>query len=62
MQQAIPFALRIFVADGDPDGLRIVDKSNWIGKVLVFAPAWSLITRESGKLHKSHTNQLLAIP
>ncbi len=31
-----PFALHIFVADGDPDGLRIVDKSNWIGKALVF--------------------------
>lgn len=26
------FSLRIFVADGDPDGLRIVEKSNWIGK------------------------------
>ena len=31
-----PFSLRIFVADGDPDGLRTVDKSNWIGKTLVF--------------------------
>lgn len=31
-----PFSLRIFVADGDPDGLRIVDKSNCIGKALVF--------------------------
>jgi hypothetical protein len=31
----VPFSLRIFVADGDPDGLCIVDKSNWIGKALV---------------------------
>lgn len=31
-----PFTLRIFVADGDPDGLRIVERSNWIGKALVF--------------------------
>jgi len=23
-----PFSLRIFVADGDPDGLRIVDRTN----------------------------------
>lgn len=30
-----PFYLRILVADGDLDGLRIVDKSNWIGKALV---------------------------
>lgn len=34
-----PFSLRIFVADGDPDGLRIVEKSNGIGKALVFLPA-----------------------
>ena len=34
-----PFSLRIFVADGDPDGLRIGDKSNWIGKALVFPRA-----------------------
>ena len=34
-----PFSLRIFVADGDPDGLRIVGKSNWIGKALLFPRA-----------------------
>lgn len=34
-----PFSLRIFVADGDPDGLRIIEKSNWIGKALVFPRA-----------------------
>lgn len=33
---ASPFTLRIFVADGDPDGLRIVERSNWIGKAVVF--------------------------
>ena len=32
MSGTTPFSLRIFVADGDPDGLRIVDKSNWIGR------------------------------
>ena len=36
------FSLRIFVADGDPDGLRIVDKSNCIGKALVFPRALPL--------------------
>lgn len=30
------FSLRIFVADGDPDGLRIVERSNWIGKAVIF--------------------------
>lgn len=31
-----PFSLRIFVVDGDPDGLRLVERSNWIGKAVVF--------------------------
>ena len=36
---ASPFSLRIFVADGDSDGLRVVERSNWIGKALVFPRA-----------------------
>ena len=37
-----PFSLRIFVADGDPDGLRIVERTNWNGKALVFPrAAWA---------------------
>lgn len=31
-----PFSLKIFVATGDPDGLRIVERSNWIGRAIVF--------------------------
>lgn len=31
-----PFTIKIFVADGDPDGLRVVDRSNWSGKALIF--------------------------
>jgi hypothetical protein len=31
-----PFTLKIFVADGDPDGLRTVERSNWIGRGVVF--------------------------
>jgi len=34
-----PFFLRIFGAAGGPDGLHIVEKSNWIGKALVFLRA-----------------------
>lgn len=26
-----PFTIRIFVAEGIPDGLRLVEKSNWVG-------------------------------
>lgn len=34
-----PFILHILVADGDPDGLRIVERSNWNGKAVVFPRA-----------------------
>ncbi len=39
MTTTTPFSLRIFVADGDPDGLRLVERSNWIGKAVVFPRA-----------------------
>lgn len=39
MSTSTPFSLRIFVADGDPDGLRIVERSNWIGKAVIFPRA-----------------------
>jgi hypothetical protein len=39
MSPLSPFSLRIFVADGDPDGPRVVERSNWIGKALVFPRA-----------------------
>ncbi len=31
-----PFSLRTFVADGVPDGLCLIERSNWIGKAVVF--------------------------
>jgi hypothetical protein len=36
MRQSHPFTLKIFVAEGDPDGLRLIERSNWTGKVVVF--------------------------
>lgn len=33
--QARPTSIRIFLADGVPDGLRIVEKSNWTGRAVV---------------------------
>ena len=32
MTQPRPFKIEIFVAEGVPDGLRFVGKSNWIGQ------------------------------
>lgn len=34
--QQRPFSIRMFVPDGDPDGLRMVEKSNWTGIGVVF--------------------------
>ena len=36
MSNLTPFTLKIFVANGDPDGLRIVERTNWVGKAVVF--------------------------
>lgn len=32
---ALGFSIRLFLADGSPDGLRIVEKSSWIGRGIV---------------------------
>jgi hypothetical protein len=41
---ADPFTIRIFVPDGDPDGLRIIDRMNWTGLGIVFPREdWSQI-------------------
>ena len=31
-----PFTIRIFVPDGDPDGVRIIDRMNWTGLGIAF--------------------------
>lgn len=33
---AEPFTIRIFVPDGDPEGVRIIDRMNWTGRGIVF--------------------------
>lgn len=37
-----PFTIRIFVPDGDPEGVRVIDRMNWTGVGLVFPRSkWS---------------------
>ena len=36
MNESHPFSIRIFVVNGDPDGLRIIERSNWNGRAMVF--------------------------
>ncbi len=54
-----PFSLRIFVADGDPDGLRVVERSNWIGKALVFPRALLPIIKQREELAQTGVYLLL---
>lgn len=35
-QQMRPYSIRVFVPDGDPDGLRLVERTNWTGIGVVF--------------------------
>lgn len=38
------YTIRIFVADGDPEGIRVIDQMNWTGTGLVFPRAlWSRV-------------------
>jgi hypothetical protein len=43
-----PYSIRIFLPDGIPDGLRIIEKSNWTGKGVV-CPRALLNTAKSRK-------------
>lgn len=38
------YTIRIYVADGDPEGVRVIDQMNWTGTGLVFPRAlWSRV-------------------
>lgn len=36
MQNTSPFTIRIFVPDGNPEGVRVIDRMNWTGRGVVF--------------------------
>ena len=43
-----PFKIQIFVAEGIPDGLRLVEKSNWIGQGIICPRArWAAVKGRS---------------
>ncbi|SKA70893.1 GIY-YIG nuclease family protein [Desulfobaculum bizertense] len=39
MPKPKPYSIKMFLPVGDPDGLRIIEKSNWTGEGIVFARA-----------------------
>ena len=36
MAEPMGFSVRIFIPSGEPEGLRVIEKSNWTGQCLVF--------------------------
>ena len=47
------FSVRIFVPTGEPEGLRIVEKSNWVGQGLVFPRAQYPQVRQRTELKRT---------
>jgi len=47
------FSVRIFLPDGDPDGIRIIEKSNWTGCGLVFPRALFAEARKRPELERT---------
>ncbi|MGD9571963.1 MAG: GIY-YIG nuclease family protein [Thermoleophilia bacterium] len=45
-----PFSIKIFLADGTPDGLRVVEKTNWTGQALCFARTQFATVRQRDEL------------
>ena len=56
-----PFTIRIFVPDGDPEGVRLIDRMNWTGLGVVFPRfKWSEVRQrsESAALDRGHVTWL----
>ena len=48
-----PFTIRIFVADGDPEGVRLVDRMNWTGVGVVFPREQWVVARQRAELGRT---------
>jgi len=48
-----PFTIRIFVVDGDPDGIRLIDRMNWTGVGVVFPRERWLTARSRNELSRT---------
>jgi hypothetical protein len=47
-----PFTIRIFVPDGDPEGVRIIDRMNWTGLGIVFPREKWPITKQRSEFSR----------
>lgn len=57
-----PYTIRIFVPNGDPDGIRTIEKSNWSGSGLVFPRALFSEAKSRTELAKTGVYVLLGPP
>ncbi len=48
-----PFSVKIFLADGDPAGIKVVEKSNWTGVGLVFPQSLFAEARKRQELQRT---------
>jgi hypothetical protein len=48
-----PFTIRIFVPDGDPEGVRIIDRMNWTGLGIIFPREKWPTTRQRGEFSRT---------
>jgi len=53
MSNSAGFSVRIFIPSGEPEALRIVEKSNWIGQGLVFPRALFAEARQRSELKRT---------
>lgn len=51
--QAVGFSVRIFVPGGEPEGLRLVEKSNWTGQGIVFPRAQFADVRKREEIQRT---------
>lgn len=63
MSTTLPFILHILVADGDPDGLRVVERSNWNGTALTLgSPRPSVAHYHQAGTHLTHHAPAWPVP
>jgi hypothetical protein len=57
-----PYSIKIFLPGGDPDGIRIIKKSNWSGAGLVVPRAMMAKAKTQPELTRAGVYLLLAPP
>ena len=53
-----PFSIKIFLPEGVPDGIRIVEKSNWTGQAIYFPRSRSKDVKARDLTGITHGQQL----